>query len=77
MKHLKLGTLLLAAALFTGLGVTTLSACDSCGCASAKEVKKAPCDCSSKKLEKKACDSKEAPEAKGAMKCGAGKCGSK
>ncbi len=80
MKHLKLGTLLLTAALFTGFGATTLSAEMKCGagkCGKAQEIVKdavkSNCsDCNStKKLEK------AAAEAKGAMKCGAGKCGSK
>ncbi len=80
MKHLKLGAVLLAAALFTGFGATTLSAegmkCGAGKCGNAKEavkaVKSACSDCnSSKKLQK------AATEAKGAMKCGPGKCGTK
>ncbi len=80
MKHLKLGTLLIAAVLFTGFGATTLSAegmkCGAGKCGNAKEavkaVKSACSDCnSSKKIEKAATKAKEV------MKCGAGKCGTK
>ena len=63
MKRLKLGALLLTASLFTGVGVSTLSACGSCGCSDAKkEMQKPACDkkgCDkSNAKDKKACDSK-------------------
>ena len=65
MKHLKLGALLLAASLFTGVGVSTLSACDTCGCSDAKkEMQKPACDkkgcdkSGAQSKDKKACDSK-------------------
>ena len=89
MKHLKLGTLLLVAALFIGFGATTLSAesmkCGAGKCGNAKSVMKPGCDCNSKKSATSQCDCKDEcncgtkalPEAKGAMKCGTGKCGSK
>ncbi|RUM64370.1 MAG: hypothetical protein DSZ03_04310 [Sulfurimonas sp.] len=78
MKHLKVGTLLLAAALFTGMGATTLSAegmkCGAGKCGNAKEAvnaaKSAYADANgSKKVEEATSD------AKAAMKCGTGKCG--
>ncbi len=80
MQHLKLGTLLLAVALFTGIGATTLSAegmkCGAGKCGNAKEAVNAATSAvvdanSSKKVEK------AVEDAKGAMKCGAGKCGTK
>ncbi len=76
MKRLNLTTLLLAAALFSGIGATSLSACSSCGCNGKKATEKPAC-----KSEQKAkgCDCNHnkaaAPQSQGAMKCGNGKCG--
>jgi uncharacterized low-complexity protein len=72
MKKLNLAALLLGAALFTGLGVVSLSASskldsDSEKCCKGKfdDAKNAPA--------KKCGDAKKAPAK--TMKCGAGKCG--
>ena len=80
MKALKLSAMLLGAALFLGIGSTTLSAegmkCGAGKCGGAKkEAAKAKCGGADKKAAKAKCGDakKEAP--KKAMKCGAGKCG--
>jgi len=87
MKALKLSAMLLGAALFLGLGSTTLSAegmkCGAGKCGGAKkEAPKSKCGGADKKAAKAKCGAgkcggakKEAP--KKAMKCGAGKCGGK
>ena len=90
MKKLNLTALLLGAALFTGLGVTSASAegtkcgAGKCGAAMSKPVKKcgdakkeaSKCG-ADKKASSKCGASKKEPVKKATMKCGAGKCGSK
>ena len=88
MKALKFSTLLLGAALFLGLGSTTLSAQMKCGAGKCGAAMKAPKSCNDANCgtDKKCnceknggtctCEAhgkKETP--KKAMKCGAGKCG--
>jgi uncharacterized low-complexity protein len=65
MKKLNLAALLLGAALFTGLGVVSLSASSKLSSDSEKSDKK----CCEGKFD----DAKKAPAK--TMKCGAGKCG--
>ena len=100
MKKLNLITLLLGAALFLGLGVTTASAEMKCGagkCGSAMTQKVTlacgnencacgencqcgdVCKCGEKTapVNKKSCNSCDDKAPVKAMKCGAGKCGSK
>ena len=86
MKKLNLASLLLGAALFTGLGAVSLSAGDKCGagkCGSEKPAKKCGSGkCGAQKKDAKAAkcgagkcgDAKKTPKV---MKCGAGKCGTK
>jgi len=84
MKKLNLAAMLLGAALFVGLGTTSLSAGDKCGagkCGSAKMEKPekkcgaGKCGDAKKAKASKCGDAKK--EKKKAMKCGTGKCGSK
>jgi len=77
MKKLNMAAMLVGAALFTGLGATSLSAEDmksgagKCGSSmekpEKKEMKKGKCGDGKKAMKK---------EKKKAMKCGKGKCGS-
>jgi len=78
MKKLNLTALLLGAALFTGLGITSASAenmkCGTgkCGSSAEKSVRTIEkCDCEKKAAK---CDCKEKASMK-AAKCGTGKCG--
>jgi len=84
MKKLSLASMLLGAALFTGVGAVSLSAngmkCGAGKCGGAMEKPTKKCG-NAKKMPMKKCgagkcgDEKKAK--KKAMKCGAGKCGSK
>jgi len=73
MKKLNLATMLLGAALFTGLGAVSLSAsgtkcgADKCGSSMGKSVKK----CGAQMKAVKKCGA----QMKAVKKCGAGKCG--
>ena len=90
MRKLNLTALLLGAALFTGLGVTSASAegmkCGAGKCGSSMSQpskkcgaeKKASAKCGAEKKAKKCGAGKCGAEKKApAKKCGAGKCGSK
>jgi uncharacterized low-complexity protein len=84
MKKLNLASLLLGAALFTGLGAVSLSASDmkcgagKCGSSMEKPAKKCGAGkCGNAKKAMKCDDTKKAKKEKKAMKCGTGKCGSK
>ena len=80
MKVFKLSALLLGAALFTGIGVTTLSAEMKCGAGKCGSAMEKPSKCEDKDCKIKDCDGKKCDDAeKGTMKCGgekgAMKCG--
>ncbi|MCD6191707.1 MAG: hypothetical protein J7K14_09260 [Sulfurimonas sp.] len=87
MKKLNLTALLLGAALFTGMGATSLSATGKCGESMEKPAGKCggqkASKCGANKKASKCGDSKKAATKCGgekkapkkAMKCGQGKCG--
>ncbi len=77
MKRFNLVAVFMAAALFSGLGTSSLSACSSCGCQGKKAIETPACN-GEKKAKKCDCTKdKAAVKSPEAMKCGNGKCGSK